>query len=865
MANVKITELTAYTDPASTDVVPIVDLVSDQTKKVTVADLLENAGAGSASAAAFAFDGDSDTGMYRSGANSLAFTTGGTGRLFIDSSGNVLFGKTSQNLATAGFQHRGDAIGLVQITRDSGEPLQLNRLTNDGKLIEFRQDTTAIGSISVQGSDLGIDVNGNERVRIDSSGRLLVGTSSATTGKVVISHSNELGLHTTGPYNFQAKFESTDAEAGIVIQDSNSTDDGNRIGVIGDNMAFTTANTERMRITSVGDVQARRARSNTSGDVALSIQPSDTTLHYGFRVDQTNNNLNLDRVDNSSTLLTVGATGNIGIGTTAATDKLNISSATNQIGLDTGDQSTYGTLDVGHFTNGAFIGTQAGTNAAADVLRLGTSGTTKLQINSNGNVGIGTTSASKVLTVKNADPVIRFEDTGGGAVNLDANAGSFVIDADPTNSTGSTTIQFKTDGAERARLDSNGRLGIGITSPLGAMHVKGSDPQLYLEDSAGGPGGKLRSIATDNGVMKFIRHLDDGTVAGEHLSILANGNIGIGTTAATGNLHVKGSTLVLEPSSVAVAHRIGFSTADLLIEADVGNSAASNIVFRNDASEQARIDSSGRLLVGTSSARSNYRNSIAPTIQLEETSDKGLCVFTNINASSGPYIWLGKSRGTSVGSSTIVQDNDVLGSIRFNGADGSDVILAASVRAEVDGTPGAGDMPGRLVFSTTADGASSPTERLKIVNNGVLFSVPTYTATTASAANVNVQSNGGLQRSTSSAKYKTNIETLQNSYADALLNCRPVWYRSTCPGDNPRHGWWGFIAEEVAEIDPRLVLWKTTEPVVQEDGSLNHVDCDPEPEGVAYDRFVPHLLNLIKRQQQAIETLEAKVAVLEAG
>lgn len=46
MANVKITELTAYTNPANTDVVPIVDLVNDQTKKITVADLLENAGAG---------------------------------------------------------------------------------------------------------------------------------------------------------------------------------------------------------------------------------------------------------------------------------------------------------------------------------------------------------------------------------------------------------------------------------------------------------------------------------------------------------------------------------------------------------------------------------------------------------------------------------------------------------------------------------------------------------------------------------------------------------------------------------------------------------------------------------------------------
>lgn len=94
MANVKISDLTAYTSPASTDIVPIVDLVNDQTKKATIADLLENAGAGSASAAAFAFDGDGDTGMYKSAANSLAFTTGGTGRLFINSSGIVNIANT---------------------------------------------------------------------------------------------------------------------------------------------------------------------------------------------------------------------------------------------------------------------------------------------------------------------------------------------------------------------------------------------------------------------------------------------------------------------------------------------------------------------------------------------------------------------------------------------------------------------------------------------------------------------------------------------------------------------------------------------------------------------------------------------------
>jgi hypothetical protein len=135
---------------------------------------------------------------------------------------------------------------------------------------------------------------------------------------------------------------------------------------------------------------------------------------------------------------------------------------------------------------------------------------------------------------------------------------------------------------------------------------------------------------------------------------------------------------------------------------------------------------------------------------------------------------------------------------------------------------------------------------------GRLISIPTYNATSGSSTNVGISSSGRFYRSTSSGKYKTNVETIQDSYADALLECRPVWYRSLCADDNPEHGYWGFIAEEVAEIDPRLCFFKE-----EEDGTL-------EPEGVQYDRFVPHLLNLIKRQQQAIATLETQNASLEA-
>ena len=87
---------------------------------------------------------------------------------------------------------------------------------------------------------------------------------------------------------------------------------------------------------------------------------------------------------------------NIGIGTTAPADKLSISSSTNQIGLDSGDIATYGTLDLGMFNNGAFIGTQAGSNTQSDLLRFGTSGTERMRIASTGQVKLNnyTTSTS---------------------------------------------------------------------------------------------------------------------------------------------------------------------------------------------------------------------------------------------------------------------------------------------------------------------------------------------------------------------------------------------------------------------------------------------------------------------------------------
>ena len=98
----------------------------------------------------------------------------------------------------------------------------------------------------------------------------------------------------------------------------------------------------------------------------------------------------------------------------------------------------------------------------------------------------------------------------------------------------------------------------------------------------------------------------------------------------------------------------------------------------------------------------------------------------------GPGLGFAKSRHGTVGSHTIVQDDDVLGFLAFYASDGNDFVNnAAEIKVSVDGTPGNNDTPGRITFGTTADGASSATERLRIDSAGVVQVVNSANVTQA--------------------------------------------------------------------------------------------------------------------------------------
>ena len=135
-----------------------------------------------------------------------------------------------------------------------------------------------------------------------------------------------------------------------------------------------------------------------------------------------------------------------------------------------------------------------------------------------------------------------------------------------------------------------------------------------------------------------------------------------------------------------------------------------------------RITTDGRVCIGATS-RGRQAGGVTGSLQVEGTSyhTSSLNLISNAGTSAGnvAHLSLAKSRGSSDGSSTIVADGDFLGTIQFVGADGVDLAnIAAHNQSKVDGTPGADDMPGSLLFGTTADGGTGITERLKITSTG---------------------------------------------------------------------------------------------------------------------------------------------------
>ena len=185
------------------------------------------------------------------------------------------------------------------------------------------------------------------------------------------------------------------------------------------------------------------------------------------------------------------------------------------------------------------------------------------------------------------------------------------------------------------------------------------------------------------------------------------------------NYEQSGGVVITETGTVDALRITNTGTGNSFVVEDSVNPDSTPVV----------IDISGNTIFGNTTLfeiNSIQTNAAATTkLQYATTAGARESTFAIGNfATAGGIISSGivfaKSKSGTIGTQVIVAANDRLGVLDFQGSDGTQFIRSARIEAEVDGTPGTADMPGRLVFSTTSDGASSLTERMRIDSTGAV-------------------------------------------------------------------------------------------------------------------------------------------------
>jgi hypothetical protein len=343
------------------------------------------------------------------------------------------------------------------------------------------------------------------------------------------------------------------------------------------------------------------------------------------------------------------------------------------------------------------------TTRTAVPIALRTNSVERLRVTSAGLVGIGTSGPRSRLDVRQAaDSTFSGFSIGASGsdkyIGIGYSAATTSWNIHPTYDTtgGYSPLAFNVGGNEALRIDTSQRVGIGTTSPGVSLEVAGPTGDNLIATfrsgdatAANNTGGGFRSTSSATATSRLAQlwlDADGANLSGaDYFAIEKKGN--------SGNVDLR----------------------------QYSNAA---MTFWTYNQERARIDSSGRLLVGTSTARGNFFGTTGQEwrFQIEGVGylNAAQAIIANSGDALGSYLNFAKTRGSSVGSNTIVQSGDALGVIDFHGADGTDFAHGARITAEVDGTPGNNDLPTRLVFSTTADGAATPTERLRITSAGLV-------------------------------------------------------------------------------------------------------------------------------------------------
>ncbi len=521
-------------------------------------------------------------------------TGGGNERLRIDSSGNVGIGVSSPS-------------DPLQVNVASDQNIGFQSSGGNPRISAYNDAVNVSLDLNFNGANLKFETGGVEAMRIDSSGNVGIGTTSPDT---LLELSKAAGTATSLVKLANTSSAATSNISQIDFELSNT---------------FSGANV---------DVQIGAIKTNAGNEESAFYV--NTTSGTGTPTERM-------RIDSS---------GKVGIGTTSpnANHKLTIVDVTGNgggtLGLNVSSSGTSDNLGRLHFGNAtdpvlaAIFGIADGAaDAGAITFRTEKTGEAleeRMRIDSSGYVGIGTDSPGAKLQVQADGVGIRLDGTANTTRSIffrnttSSNPAQIYSDGSLrlyTEDAG-TDIRFHTvsngTNNERMRIDSSGNVGIGTTSPARVLHTTGD---LVRFDNSGTAGIMLLDTLNNEG-FRILTNKDNGafsiedmgtatTGAGtERLRIDSSGNVGIGTTSPSDKLEIgtttTGGNMRIVSSSYANNGLLKFFGTDNVERLQMGalsgtaayiyTPASTGLVIYTGGTESMTLDSSGNLLVGTTTS-----------------------------------------------------------------------------------------------------------------------------------------------------------------------------------------------------------------------------------------------------------------------
>ena len=653
--------------------------------------------------------------FYVDSSNKLFIDTAnnGSNMFVIDSSGNVGIGTTSPD-------------SLLEISTTDGTKNFIKLTSGAGGVnpaLVFEKSAVEQGVIQyIRNGDLKI-------YNTDSDGGVMLSGSSATNYDMYINNSGNVGIGTTSP-DYALHVDPT-----VKIGDRQGTD-GSLIlqSQQGPNITFTssgdnlhisgsTGSSNGNTIRLLDEIKIFEFHANIGGTIRINrgnrglmdtniggyvVQQQDTTASNGKSTFlSTDNNGTILRStsygsigtsgdiqfqfgggDNSSepapsTKMIIKNNGNVGIGNSSPTKELEIgtnAAAETEFRMHSDGSGRYFNIQsAGNFTSVKTTGSQnfiLDSSGSAGYITMVTNASERMRVNYNGNVGIGTTNPSTKLHVQGAASGYLFRVQGTSILNVYDPGAAAEIGVG--SGSGDKLKLFSNDSLNNGiTIDTSGNVGIGTTSPAEKLHVFGGAAAIEIDSTTNEASLKYDNSTTTAAIKLANNDLKTELGGTEVMRILANGNVGIGTTNPGNKLDVVGN----------ISTSTNFIGDNVIVNKITAATSGGDIKFRNnDGANKVVITNSGNVGIGTTSP--NAKLNVNGDIKIEGENE---LYFGGSGSVPG---WEIKASGSDL---VINDTGSNVGSVLFNNDEG--IVLPRLTTTEINAI----SLPntGLTVYNTT--------------------------------------------------------------------------------------------------------------------------------------------------------------------